>query len=286
MSFASIFPSKKGAPHAPAIALVAVLTFVMLCLAQCRPAEAANCPRTLYLESTNDKYYVAVFTAPTAMKSSIDITFYSKANAYTTSLVQISIEKPWTRDSDKGFRSYTALFANPGDDPLLGAVVRPYGFKDDTICPPAEVLIPSTYEVKNPSQPPSPDKAALDGQIAAEAGDGTNAFSLTQTALPGTMPCANPFAEARTIAIAPIQFADPPSPLAAEVTVDMTPAGVVTNVTVSKSSGNAGFDQATIAAARKTTYAPQIFACIAQAGRYPYRASIKPGAAPIHKTGS
>jgi len=271
MSFASIFRNSARAAVAPAI-----LLFIMLLL---RPAAAAGCPHTLFLESTNGKYYVAVFAAPTAMKASLDITVFSKSSAYFASLAQISIEKPWKRsETDQGFRSYTALLANPGDTRLLGALVRTYGFPGDTGCAPEMRLIPSIGDVQTPPVPSTPAEAALESEVAREAGDGSNAFPVTPIPLPTGFPCELPFAAAKIVNAVQPRVDSPIAPLSTEAMVDLSASGAVTNVTINQSSGNADFDRAVIAAARTTTYSPMIFACVAREGRYKYRADALAGA--------
>jgi len=281
MCFTSIFQSSARSASAAALAILG------LGLLLSRPAAAATCPHVLFLESTNGKYYVAVFAAPVTMKSSLDITLYSKSSAYFTSLAQISIEKPWNRsDAEQGFRSYTVLFANPGDDPLLGALVRPYGLQNDTVCPPEEHLIPSIADVRTPPVPPSPAEAALEKDVAGEAGDGSNALPLTPVPLPPGFPCDVPFAAAKIVKGASLEIDRQTNSLATDALVDLSASGAVTNVTVSKSSGNLDFDREVVAVARKTTYTSMIFACIARNGRFPFHGQVNVNSGTVHNPAS
>jgi TonB family protein len=269
MWFTSIFQSKIRFALAAALACCGLAALAT-------PATAASCPQPLFLESTNGKFYVAVFTAPVVMRSSIDITLYSKSNAYAASLSQLSIEKPWSVSSDvHGFRSYTVLLANPGTDPLLAATVRPFGFSDDTVCPPENRFIPSVAEVTSPPRPLTPEETALQNQIAAEAGDGSNAFAVTPVPPPPTLGCAAPYQPAALIkAVAP-NVAAPGAGQNAAVAVDINERGAVTGATITRSSGDRDFDRALLAAARASTYSAPVFACIAQPGRYLFAASAR-----------
>jgi len=63
---------------------------------------------------------------------------------------------------------------------------------------------------------------------------------------------------------------DPGAPYGIKTLVRLriSPAGKVESATVSKSSGNAGFDRAVVAAAKKGTFAPQVQSCKPVSGTY------------------
>ena len=56
--------------------------------------------------------------------------------------------------------------------------------------------------------------------------------------------------------------------------VDISATGAVTNVKLTKSSGDVDIDNAALEAARKSTYQPKIVACKAVPGTYVFRADF------------
>ncbi|MGH7728378.1 MAG: energy transducer TonB, partial [Vulcanimicrobiaceae bacterium] len=90
--------------------------------------------------------------------------------------------------------------------------------------------------------------------------------------------CANPTADATlTNAVSP-DYPDIARQEGAvgttQVEITLDASGAVTNATVYKSSGNQALDRSAVAAARASSYAPQIVNCQKVAGSYLFRADF------------
>jgi protein TonB len=60
------------------------------------------------------------------------------------------------------------------------------------------------------------------------------------------------------------------------VKVTIGPSGSLVNATISQSAGNMALDQAALAAARQSTYAPKIVNCEPVTGDYLFRVTFDP----------
>jgi len=232
------------------------------------PALAAKgCPTTALLESTNGKYYVIVFGAPAPTQSGFDIVFYSQSATYalTTPLLDVGKKSPVP---NAPFRSAPVLVRNPAADPFLGAAVQPTQIREGGRCPAESIVVPSVESLTAPDRHVDPRTAALEDQAASETGGAATALVPAPT--PSTVPlaCTQPFKDADAGAVSVPEFPAAARQAGASgttlVRVDLDPAGNVTDATILESAGNADLDAAALAAARKTTYKPAIFACQAQ----------------------
>ncbi len=111
--------------------------------------------------------------------------------------------------------------------------------------------------------------------VAAPAGTPAAPAGPTATPKPA---CANPHLDASvTHAVEPEYPALAQQQGAIGVTqveVSLTETGAVSDAKVYKSSGNASLDRAAIAAARQSTYSPEVDNCVKEAGNYLFRAEF------------
>jgi periplasmic protein TonB len=100
------------------------------------------------------------------------------------------------------------------------------------------------------------------------AGTGTAAPGPVSTVPPGTPKpaCKTPYQDATVVQQAQPEYPDSARELGlgtvtVAVTVTLSPTGALENASVSQSAGNMALDQAALAAARQSTYAPKIVNC-------------------------
>jgi len=244
------------------------LAFGCAALLLASPAEAAvkqTCPGTLLLESTNGRYYVMAFGATANVASSFDLTLYAKSAVYAVSVPSVTVAKPVTIPGAT-FRSAPFDIRNPDEGPLLGATIQSTLIVAGGRCPAESFVIPSVESLTAPDRHVDAQTAALEDQVAAEAGAAAKA-ALVPTPVSDAPPltCDVPFADPS------VDHADTPSfPPAAlragafgsiSVRVDLDQTGKVTGATALGTTGNADLDAAAVASARKSTYHPARFAC-------------------------
>lgn len=90
--------------------------------------------------------------------------------------------------------------------------------------------------------------------------------------------CANPHVDATVTHAVEPEFPELARQQGAigvtQVQVTLTETGAVSDAKVYKSSGNASLDRSAIAAAKESTYAPEVDNCVKQAGTYLFRAEF------------
>jgi TonB family protein len=226
-------------------------------------ASPASCPSVLLIESTNGKYYIAVFQAHAPAKTAIDMTLYTKSAAYSLTLPEVTVDKP-IATRNYTYRSRPSVIQNPGSDELLGATVQPRLGSVST-CHGENVIIPSGASLTDPDRHIDPATDALEAQLATEAASVTNIATpvpATGVAVPA---CNDPFDDASVNVLVKPTLTDDERrdselfPVAVRVQLDT--AGAPLGTEIESSSGNAAVDLAVVDAARKTTYHPARFAC-------------------------
>ncbi len=225
--------------------------------------SAANCPSVLLIESTNGKYYLAVFQALAPLRAPIDLTLYSKSGVYGLTLPDVAVSKPISAQNSR-YRSLPAVIRNPGEDEFLGATAQPHPASGSS-CPDENVLIPPVASLTDPDRHIDPDTDALEAQLASEAANEKDMLvPVAATNVPNPA-CSDPFEDASVDQLVKPVLTDEqrrdPALLPAAVRVELDADGSVTSVDLESSSGNRLVDAAVIEAARKTTYRPARFAC-------------------------
>ena len=112
---------------------------------------------------------------------------------------------------------------------------------------------------------------------------GTGPPAPVSTAPPGTPKpaCKTPYQDATVVQQAQPEYPDSAreqglGEVQVAVKVTIGPSGSLVNATISQSAGNMALDQAALAAARQSTYAPKIVNCEAVEGDYLFRVTFDP----------
>src|SRR5579872_2570965 len=114
-------------------------------------------------------------------------------------------------------------------------------------------------------------------------GQGTAPPAPVSTAPPGTPKpaCKTPYQDATVVNQAQPEYPDSARDLGlgevqVAVTVTIGPTGNLVDAKISQSAGNMALDQAALAAARQSTYAPKIVDCQPTTGSYYFRVTFDP----------
>lgn len=254
---------------------LAILSVSVMFCAMHAPAEGASCGGLALIASTNERYYVVTFQAAAPASTSFDLTLYTKSAVLEASLRHVTIDKPFMSLGRALFRSAAIVLLDSGKEPLLAATAEATDDATHMFCGRQDQIIDSASSMTAPDREVEPDQAALEQELAIEAGDGSNAVALSSsTAKPP--PCAVPFAEATVIhAATPAYPKNNESTGTALIEVDLDSTGALSGTAILRSSGNAALDAAAKAAALKSTFRPAIFACQAQRGTYIFRADFE-----------
>jgi TonB family protein len=246
-----------------------LFAFVCAALLLATPARAAKneCPRTLLLESTNGAYYVGLFGAPAQMTAAFDLTLYTKAAAYTVSVVAGALSKP-AGVPQAAFRGAPVVIKNPAADPFLGATVQPTIARSALHCDSENIIIPSIESLTASDRHVEAHVAALEDQVATEMPSSGPPLVPVAAATIKPLTCDTPFADASVDHVDTPAFPDAARQAGAfgtvSVRVFLNQAGAVTSATIEQTSGSPVLDDAALASARKTTFHPARFLCEAQ----------------------
>jgi protein TonB len=118
----------------------------------------------------------------------------------------------------------------------------------------------------------------------APSGQGTAPPAPPAPAAPPGTPkpaCKTPFQDATVVQQAQPEYPDSAreqglGEVQVAVRVTIGPSGSLVNATISQSAGNMALDQAALAAARQSTYAPKIVNCQPEQGDYLFRVTFDP----------
>ena len=204
------------------------------------------------------------------------MTFYTRDGAYELAQSAIAIATP-LQTGASSFRSGPLLIANRSDVPFLASAIRFVPDGHPTSCASAHIIILSAEAQKKRRL----DSADVDLRraIAKEANASPSEIIPENiSATTAALKCTTPFGYARLDHVV-----EPEYPLIArnagatgttQIKVTLDAQGRVTAASVYKSSGNAALDNATLDAARRSTYRPGEFLCEPEANSYIYQADF------------
>jgi periplasmic protein TonB len=138
----------------------------------------------------------------------------------------------------------------------------------------------NTSSTSNESKYVAPKSGSEEG---VPGGTGTAAPGPVSTLPPGTPKpaCKTPYQDATVVQQAQPEYPDSAreqglGEVQVAVKVTIGPSGSLENATISQSAGNMALDQAALAAARQSTYAPKIVNCEPVTGDYLFRVTFDP----------
>jgi protein TonB len=151
--------------------------------------------------------------------------------------------------------------------------------------PKLKLNIPKTTSNSNTSSSTTKYVAPKQGSdVGAPSGQGTGPPAPpAPTAPPGTPKpaCKTPYQDATVVQQAQPEYPDSAreqglGEVQVAVKVTIGPSGSLVNAAISQSAGNMALDQAALAAARQSTYAPKIVNCEPVTGDYLFRVTFDP----------
>jgi TonB family protein len=209
----------------------------------------------------------------------LDVSLYSASRAYRVELREVRFDKPsdlgFATRARRPFQSAPYFIALPKADELTLVIVNPLAAASTSPGEPCDAFLYT--ELARQQQYP---RYATPGSVTMEASRLTElsgSSSATPVTLVGQTPfsCARPFAD--VVTTHPVEPNYPETARrehatgTVQVKLMIDASGLVAAATIYKSSRNALLDDAALAAARASTYAPARVRCLPSSSTYLFR---------------
>jgi len=206
---------------------------------------------------------------PGATRATIELTTESEIAVYSLPAIPFG-------DVAGGYRSAPiALVAPVGN--VLSAVLRPMAATATCAKTTRIVRFPDTSSVYGPFEPSGGD-LEFQKTVAVEAQGPDRAVAVT-TRNAATFDCKVAHRDARATHFVQPEYSSHARELGqvgtARVKVSLSASGAVQSISIYKSSGYPDLDEASLAAAKASTYAPEVEQCFSVDGAYLFRADFR-----------